>query len=67
MCFRPSSAGFEKKCPKCATPYEGDATVCPKCGAALPVVRAAGAPGAPAAPGAPGAPKALAAPGTSGR
>ena len=59
MCFRPSSAGFDKKCPKCGSSYEADAHLCPKCGAEIlnaSVPGMLGVPGSPTAPSAPGAP-----------
>jgi hypothetical protein len=65
MCFRPSAASMEMKCPKCGTPVGVSDTTCQNCGATEEDFKAAGAgmPGAPGAPGAPGMPKAPGAPG----
>lgn len=57
MCFRPATA-VQKPCKECGCMNDPAATVCAKCGVALPMspAMAAGAPGSIATPGAPAAP-----------
>ena len=57
MCFRPAAVSMTNKCTKCGAECALDLTVCPECGAELPMVPSM--PGMPAAPGAaPGVPAA---------